>query len=84
MSSTPLHDIWEASASQPFEASVSKSQQFNIAFTLILVGLICSGLFGLSAFIFLDMQYSYVTNANADNNLKSLPLYGIPASLAFG
>ena len=46
--STPLHDIWEASASQPFEPAVSKDQHFNLGFTLLLFAIICTGLFGLS------------------------------------
>ena len=46
--SQSLNDIWEASAGQPFEPSVSKEQQFTVAFTLLLFALICSSLFGLS------------------------------------
>ncbi|KAK3114367.1 hypothetical protein LTR53_007404 [Teratosphaeriaceae sp. CCFEE 6253] len=66
MSATPLHDIWEASAGQPFQASIGKNAQFVVGGTLLLISLILSGLFGLN------------------NTLKNLPLYGIPASLAFG
>ena len=46
--SQSLNDIWEASASQPFEPAVSKEQQFSVGFTLLLFALICSSLFGLS------------------------------------
>lgn len=46
--SQSLLDIWEASASQPFEPAVSKEQHFTVAFTLLLFALICSSLFGLS------------------------------------
>ena len=48
MSATPLHDLWEASASQPFAPIVSKEAQFNVGFTLLLFAIVCSGLFGLS------------------------------------
>ncbi|KAK1066081.1 hypothetical protein LTR12_008080 [Friedmanniomyces endolithicus] len=65
MSATPLHDIWEASSSQPFLPSISKGLQFPIAFTLLFIAVLLTGLFGLN------------------NTLKNLPLYGIPASLAF-
>lgn len=51
MSASPLKDIWDASASQPFSPTVSKSAQFNIAFTLLLFAFICTGLFGLSEYI---------------------------------
>ncbi|KAK5163782.1 uncharacterized protein LTR77_010456 [Saxophila tyrrhenica] len=66
MSATPLHDLWEASASQPFQPTVGKDAQLQIGFTLLFLGLIFAGLFGLN------------------NSLKNVPLYGIPASLAFG
>lgn len=46
--SQSLASIWEASASQPFEPAVSKTQHFSVGFTLLLFGLICSSLFGLS------------------------------------
>lgn len=48
--SQSLQSIWEASASQPFEPSVSKSQHFSVGFTLVLFALICSSLFGLSMY----------------------------------
>ena len=48
MSATPLHDIWDAAASQPFTPGVSKEAQFQIGFTLLLFAVICSGVFGLS------------------------------------
>ena len=48
--SQSLIDIWEASASQPFEPAVAKEQQFSVGFTLLLFALICSSLFGLSEF----------------------------------
>ncbi|KAF2765476.1 hypothetical protein EJ03DRAFT_280040 [Teratosphaeria nubilosa] len=66
MSATPLRDLWEASADQPFQPTVSKDSQFAVAFTLLLAALVLTGLFGLN------------------NSLKSLPLYAVPASLAFG
>ncbi|TKA80697.1 hypothetical protein B0A55_03693 [Friedmanniomyces simplex] len=66
MSATPLHDIWEASASQPFLPSIGKSAQFTVGFTLLSIAVLLTGLFGLN------------------NTLKNLPLYGLPASLAFG
>jgi hypothetical protein len=48
MSGTPLLDIWEASSSQPFQPTISKDAQFNVGFTLLLFGLVCAGLIGLS------------------------------------
>ena len=48
MSATPLRDLWEASASQPFEPIVGKKSQFAVGFTLILIGFVLTSLFGLS------------------------------------
>jgi len=48
MSATPLHDIWEASSSQPFLPSIPKGLQFPIAFTLLFIAVLLTGLFGLS------------------------------------
>lgn len=48
MSASPLHDIWEASASQPLEASIGKASQFYVGFALLLIGFFLTSLFGLS------------------------------------
>jgi hypothetical protein len=62
MSATPLKDIWDAAASQPFTPGVSKEAQFQIGFTLLLFAFLCSGVFGLSK---RDMTFWIVSN-NAD------------------
>ncbi|KAF2483238.1 hypothetical protein BDY17DRAFT_250561 [Neohortaea acidophila] len=48
MSASPLHDIWEASASQPLEASIGKASQFYVGFALLLIGFFLTSLFGLN------------------------------------
>lgn len=48
MSAQPLRDIWEASASQPFQPTISKETQFQVGFTLIFLAFIFTTLFGLS------------------------------------
>ncbi|KAK0337836.1 hypothetical protein LTR94_002929 [Friedmanniomyces endolithicus] len=82
MSATPLHDIWEASSSQPFLPSIPKGLQFPIAFTLLFIAVLLTGLFGLSMLNYLR-QCQTRADLPIDNTLKNLPLYGIPASLAF-
>lgn len=84
MSATSLQQLWEESASQPFQPSIGKSAQFTVGFTLLLIAFILTSLFGLSMSD--DAQRTFFTCADhvADNSLKTLPLYGIPASLAFG
>lgn len=48
MSSSSLQEIWDASASQPFEPTIAKSQQFTVGFALLFAALVLTGLFGLS------------------------------------
>ena len=48
MSSTPLQQLWDASASQPFAPTISKDQQFTVGFTLLFAALVLTGLFGMS------------------------------------
>ena len=48
MSSTPLQQLWDASASQPFAPTISKDQQFTVGFVLLFAALVLTGLFGMS------------------------------------
>ena len=48
MSAQPLHDIWEASASQPFSPSIGKDAQLSVGFVLLFAALLLTGLFGLN------------------------------------
>lgn len=50
MSSQPLHALWEASASQPFESALTKDSQLPVGFFLLLAAFFLSSLFGLSTF----------------------------------
>lgn len=43
-----LYEVWEAAASSPFNPSLSKDNQLTVGFTLLLIGVIFTGLFGLS------------------------------------
>lgn len=43
-----LYEIWEAAASSPFNPSVSKDNQLNIGFILLIIGVLFTGLFGLN------------------------------------
>ncbi|EMC98941.1 hypothetical protein BAUCODRAFT_145940 [Baudoinia panamericana UAMH 10762] len=48
MSASPLLDLWEASASQPFQPTIGKNTQFTVGFVLLFTALVFSGLFGLN------------------------------------
>ncbi|KAH7065307.1 hypothetical protein B0J12DRAFT_30691 [Macrophomina phaseolina] len=63
---SPLLEIWEASAAQPYYPAVSKNAQFIVGFSLLLAAFILTGIFGLT------------------RSIATLPVLGVPASLAFG
>jgi hypothetical protein len=46
--SMSLHEVWQAAASSPFEPSVGEDSQLYVGFILLLIGLVFTGLFGLS------------------------------------
>ncbi|RMZ12296.1 hypothetical protein D0864_00747 [Hortaea werneckii] len=81
MSAASLTELWEASAGQPFQPTIAKGTQFTVGFTLLLLAFILTSLFGLNAV--LAAGRAALIDAT-DNSLKNVPLYGIPASLAFG
>ncbi|KAF2758739.1 hypothetical protein EJ05DRAFT_500258 [Pseudovirgaria hyperparasitica] len=64
--SSPLKQIWDAAAANPYQPAVGKDSQFTVGFALLLTGLILTGIFGLN------------------RSMISIPLLGVPASLAFG
>lgn len=43
-----LHQVWETAAGNPFVPTVAKGSQFFVGFGLLAIGLLLSGLFGLS------------------------------------
>ena len=86
MSVTPLRGLWEASAGQPFYPTVGKGSQFAVGFILLLTAFILTSLFGLSMCSVIQELRSELSilNDTVDNSFKNIPVYGIPASLAFG
>jgi hypothetical protein len=43
-----LHQVWESAVGNPFVPTVGKGSQFLLGFSLLTIGLLLSGLFGLS------------------------------------
>jgi hypothetical protein len=43
-----LHKVWESAAGNPFVPTVGKDSQFFVGFSLLIIGVLLSGLFGLS------------------------------------
>ena len=76
-----LHQVWESAVGNPFVPNVGKGSQFFVGFTLLAIGLLLSGLFGLSKFPDLYVTEDILT-AYIDRSLVNIPLIGIPASLA--
>ncbi len=46
-----LHQVWESAVGDPFVPTVGQGSQFLLGFTLLTIGLLLSGLFGLSTFL---------------------------------
>ncbi|USP79321.1 DNA damage checkpoint control protein rad1 [Curvularia clavata] len=46
--SSPLLDVWEAAASQPFYPTVGKDTQFTVGFVLLAMSLVMTTIFGLN------------------------------------
>ena len=81
-----LSEIWAAAPGTPFLPTVGKGSQFLVGFTLLLVGLALSGGFALSKPSFALRGLAAFSGANKaprlDRSLVTLPLLGLPASLA--
>ncbi|KAN0093902.1 hypothetical protein V8E51_017086 [Hyaloscypha variabilis] len=43
-----LHQVWESAVGNPFVPTVGKGSQFLLGFSLLTIGLLLSGLFGLN------------------------------------
>ncbi|KAG0651358.1 DNA damage checkpoint control rad1 [Hyphodiscus hymeniophilus] len=43
-----LHQVWESAVGNPFEPSIGKGSQFLVGITLLIVGVLLSGFFGLN------------------------------------
>jgi hypothetical protein len=47
-----LHQVWDSAVGNPFEPTIGKGGQFFVGITLLIIGILLSGFFGLSnAFI---------------------------------
>jgi hypothetical protein len=43
-----LHQVWESAVGNPFEPTIGKESQFFVGITLLILGILLSGFFGLS------------------------------------
>lgn len=43
-----LHQVWESASGNPFSPTIGKGSHFLVGFSLLTIGLLLSGLFGLS------------------------------------
>ncbi|EOA91328.1 uncharacterized protein SETTUDRAFT_162080 [Exserohilum turcica Et28A] len=46
--SSPLLDVWDAAAAQPFHPAVGKDTQFTVGFVLLAISLVLTTIFGLN------------------------------------
>lgn len=76
-----LHQVWESAVGNPFVPTIGKDSQFFVGFTLLSLGLLLSGFFGMSM-LSSSASYPAVITSIADRSILNIPLVGIPASLS--
>lgn len=75
-----LHQVWESAVGNPFVPLIGKDSQFTLGISLLIAGILLSGLFGLSTVN--SPYFGHCPDRNADRSLLNIPLIGVPASLA--
>jgi hypothetical protein len=53
-----LHEVWESAVGNPFVPTIGKNSQFFVGISLLVIGVLLSGLFGLSMCNFLSIGSS--------------------------
>lgn len=76
-----LHQVWESAVGNPFVPTIGKDSQFTVGISLLIAGILLSGLFGLSMPV--HPRCDNFSNRDTDRSLLTIPLLGVPASLAF-
>jgi hypothetical protein len=79
-----LHDVWESAVKSPFVPTIGKDSQFTLGISLLTIGILLTGLFGLSKDSDDSEGFRRFTNLPLDRTLVNVPLIGLPASLAVG
>lgn len=83
MDSPSLQAVWEAAKGDPFSPAIGKNSQFLTGFSLLTIGLLLSGLFGLSKQHIEAVCMAGVLLILSDRSFLSIGVLGGPASLAF-
>jgi hypothetical protein len=78
-----LHEVWESAAGNPFVPVIGKDSQFTVGLSLLVVGTLLAGFFGLSELTIRLLRHIH-SNSVEDRSLINIPLIGLPASLAIG
>lgn len=84
MPQSSLREVWEGAVGNQFAPTISKDSQFSLGFSLLALGILLSGYFGLSKNHRCTQKYSSFTYTFLDRSVTTLPLVGIPAALAIG
>ncbi|KAK0618182.1 hypothetical protein B0T17DRAFT_328106 [Bombardia bombarda] len=80
-----LHEVWQAASGSPFVPTVGKNSQFLVGFFLTVLGIALTGAFALSMFyrhLAATIQNFSRANQIPDRSIVSLPVLGLPASVA--
>jgi hypothetical protein len=84
MPQSSLLEVWEGAKGNQFAPSIGKDSQFTVGFSLLALGILLSGYFGLSTCFRCARKYSSFTYPFLDRSIINLPLVGVPAAFAIG
>jgi len=77
-----LHEVWQAASGRPFVPTIGKDSHFLVGFSLLVLGLGLSGAFFLSMFFQRLRTDEPLLMPLLDRSFTTLPVIGLPASLA--
>jgi cell cycle checkpoint protein len=77
-----LHEVWQSAAGSPFQPTVGKDSQLFVGLSLLLIGEIEKAIYLFFGLTFTGVVFTGLFALN--KSPLSIPIYGVPASLAFG
>ena len=78
-----LYEVWQSAAGSPFQPTVGKESQLFVGLSLLLIGESRSDNGSLSIRL-TDVGVIFTGLFALNKSPLSIPIFGVPASLAFG
>ncbi|OCT49907.1 DNA repair protein Rad1 [Cladophialophora carrionii] len=77
-----LYEVWQSAAGSPFQPTVGKESQLFVGLSLLLIGELLPPELSDTVLIFAGVIFTGLFALN--KSPLSLPIFGVPASVAFG